>query len=129
MPLVRVFGTIQISIHALREESDWKAKDPSQMGAISIHALREESDKSSSPRTFFIWRFQSTLSVRRATGNGVFAPNLYEISIHALREESDIFRPVGWRRIFISIHALREESDRATCWTRRSVSHFNPRSP
>ena len=36
---------------------------------ISIHALRKESDLSSSERTATMSRFQSTLSVRRATGS------------------------------------------------------------
>ena len=57
--------------------------------------------------------FQSTLSVRRATGVAV-APFRIDphISIHALREESDLpFAPFADICI-ISIHALREESDR-----------------
>ena len=35
----------QISIHALREESDWYRADSRQPRRISIHALREESDQ------------------------------------------------------------------------------------
>ncbi len=56
---------------------------------ISIHALREESDvsyKCASPKT---WIFQSTLSVRRATCHHLHRHHDDHISIHALREESD----------------------------------------
>ena len=34
-----------ISIHALREESDFRAVYAGLLAGISIHALREESDK------------------------------------------------------------------------------------
>ncbi len=60
-------NTQSISIHALREESDVAASDGTCLIGISIHALREESDlKPSWPQTR-PHRFQSTLSVRRAT--------------------------------------------------------------
>ena len=79
-----------ISIHALREESDLNELfDGDTTYVISIHALREESDGC---------YFNSEL-------------NLFDISIHALREESDD----SWCSFrfshYISIHALREESD------------------
>ena len=55
--------------------------------------------------------FQSTLSVRRATGDYVGVHDVFHISIHALREESDwALRGLDESRC-ISIHALREESD------------------
>ena len=56
-------------------------------------------------------KFQSTLSVRRATGLHVLIVEAETISIHALRKESDV---VGVRVVVldgISIHALRKESD------------------
>ena len=79
-------------------------------------------------------KFQSTLSVRRATCHPHLRPQFVGISIHALREESDkIFYGVHAVRsrfqstlsvrratgriqrdrglLVISIHALREESD------------------
>ena len=73
--------------------------------------------------------FQSTLSVRRATGVGLHGAHLLVISIHALREESDVQRPGTITVNGISIHALREESD--FHWTCRPIwlRHFNPRSP
>ena len=56
-----------ISIHALREESDLGIGGSVVHICISIHALREESDMV-----------------------GTNAAWLYYISIHALREESDL---------------------------------------
>ena len=57
----------EISIHALREESDgYSVHKNRQLRPISIHALREESDVTQgavAPPS----KFQSTLSVRRAT--------------------------------------------------------------
>ena len=55
--------------------------------------------------------FQSTLSVRRATGDRRQGQTRQIISIHALREESDLWRIDVFTRRIISIHALREESD------------------
>ena len=101
---------------------------------ISIHALREESDRSSSPLMSRMLLFQSTPSARRATSVPSSSLYLFLISIHALREESDpAYSGAGcWRLYFnprpprgerrpgddallkllhISIHALREESD------------------
>ena len=57
-----------ISIHALREESDWQPDSTLCLAfLISIHALREESDKTGNELVELTVLFQSTLSVRRAT--------------------------------------------------------------
>ena len=56
----------KISIHALREEGDFRRLRRGLQGLISIHALREEGDSRNAP-----------FSSRR------------RISIHALREEGD----------------------------------------
>ena len=56
---------------------------------ISIHALREESDPTRRMTDSLTFRFQSTLSVRRATRFGRQLVVDVLISIHALREESD----------------------------------------
>ena len=57
-------------------------------------------------------RFQSTLSLRRATGPWTEALLAQYISIHALLAESDPYRPVSIRQPRqISIHALLAESD------------------
>ena len=55
--------------------------------------------------------FQSTLSVRRATDEGVEDDAGLAISIHALRKESDAQCLVFEDLLAISIHALRKESD------------------
>ena len=73
--------------------------------------------------------FQSTLSMRRATIEGVEARETHDISIHALHEESDELR-FQWHIIMlISIHALHEESDVAPTFQSTRHYHFNPRSP
>ena len=66
-------------------------------------------------------KFQSTLSVRRATLAARGVSYSQGISIHALRKESD-GSVTGWSlNAGISIHALRKESDRA-------AGHFCPLS-
>ena len=78
---------------------------------ISIHALREESDHDGHS-TVGGSTFQSTLSVRRATDVERLNDDDNAISIHALREESDLSPVVTSPDCpLISIHALREESD------------------
>ena len=78
---------------------------------ISIHALRKESDLPlvGSVRSHSV--FQSTLSVRRATGTKTSASLFRCISIHALRKESDEAVSLLALEMVISIHALRKESD------------------
>ena len=81
---------LKISIHALREESDGTIiMDSPNLQNISIHALREESDAGILSRTSATIKFQSTLSVRRATQLRRQVSMTVAISIHALREESD----------------------------------------
>ena len=80
---------VNISIHALHEESDFmRSRHVHHLIKISIHALHEESD----------------LPRHRYRGS---AP----ISIHALHEESDATHTPQCSRTYISIHALHEESD------------------
>ena len=80
---------------------------------ISIHALREESDGFAEYYSLQLSQFLSTLSVRRATHSLLPLSLLSCISIHALREESDRLQQKQIPRYHISIHALREESDEA----------------
>ena len=61
-----------------------------------------------------VCRFQSTLSVRRATAADLLALLRAIISIHALRKESDVADGDWPSGGLISIHALRKESDLAT---------------
>ena len=56
-----------ISIHALRKESDSAPLRSARLRSISIHALRKESDWEIAKRYVPGLKFQSTLSVRRAT--------------------------------------------------------------
>ena len=56
---------------------------------ISIHALREESDAKVINFHSPDGKFQSTPSARRATVDALCLTRCYVISIHALREESD----------------------------------------
>ena len=61
--------TLEISIHALREEGDGvDGASPSLPMEISIHALREEGDDAYRGYQQQDWEFLSTPSVRRATG-------------------------------------------------------------
>ena len=60
-------SALLISIHALREESDPTYLLGGISFRISIHALREESDGTAQELDQRVSKFQSTLSVRRAT--------------------------------------------------------------
>ena len=80
---------MDISIHALREEGDWK--DHSEENGIEV--------------------FLSTPSARRATETGAVSITPINISIHALREEGDAESGFKTKGEKISIHALREEGD------------------
>ena len=125
----------EISIHALREESDLSIVQlPTPSVMISIHALREESDAGSTTRAAATGNFNPRPPRGERLYSGSFGRKAVCISIHALREESDGSSrrcpspsdhfnprpPRGERHIpcrfqavcqTISIHALREESD------------------
>ena len=124
-----------ISIHALREESDYSfAICLSSFAYFNPRPPRGERP-SESQISYTGVQFQSTPSARRATVDRADVPEGVVISIHALREESDAAlspsgrpqryfnpRPPRGERLVsatsgeqtrsISIHALREESDR-----------------
>ena len=75
-------------------------------------------------------RFQSTLSLRRATPWLRLAARSTPISIHALLAESDHSLNPPEVIQLISIHALLAESDFWLISRTRSILHnFNPRSP
>ena len=97
--------------------------------SISIHALLAESDF----RLFFIvfdlFRFLSTLSLRRATTGRILRAKLRPISIHALLAESDFNAVQIVIVVVISIHALLAESDQAKAPKVSALSNFYPRSP
>ena len=119
---------------------------------ISIHALLAESDDIGDIPTNISRVFQSTLSLRRATGRVLLGPHRQDISIHALLAESDsrAAEPGGCMVVFqstlslrratggaalglvfdmISIHALLAESDGHVHHSSPFRSNFNPRSP
>ena len=93
---------------------------------ISIHALHEESDDTAAQNVFQHPLFQSTLSMRRATRYAARrTPWASCISIHALHEESDQREfELGCYRFPISIHALHEESDSKRSNSLSPVSTF-----
>ena len=102
----------RISIHALRKESDVIHVAHSRIECISIHALRKESDFNYDINMSNI-KFQSTLSVRRATSNNpegtVFTVFQSTLSVRRATQSC----PLGQASDEISIHALRKESDRS----------------
>ena len=78
---------------------------------ISIHALHEESDHLSAQYYPIFDEFQSTLSMRRATGLTVKTPSLLLFqSTLSMRRATIAFANRYVTRV-ISIHALHEESD------------------
>ena len=57
------------------------------------------------------WKFQSTPSVWRETGEKVSGNEAFQISIHSLRMEGDFLFVRIQRYLIISIHSLRMEGD------------------
>ena len=122
-------GLIRISIHALHEESDPNPEPETQGDNISIHALHEESDWTQAARWSRHRRFQSTLSMRRAT--------VYTVaSIAGIRFQSTL----SMRRATHQVSTcLQMEVFQSTLSMRRATRHlkdciscrvdFNPRSP
>ena len=125
-----------ISIHALHEESDWIRERRHDSQYISIHALHEESDHCTHPHQCPRSEFQSTLSMRRATGRARnrCVPTGFQSTLSMRRatfpsffgrEVTKFQSTLSMRRattdrttrlpsgIVISIHALHEESDLA----------------
>ena len=125
-PKFVIIGSI-ISIHALREESDRRAITSKEwLSMISIHALREESDHRNFPLHLQCLKFQSTLSVRRAT---LFSKK-YRCSKNRFQSTLSVRRATravggGFKiNLRISIHALREESDGQWAEALRLTSEF-----
>ena len=121
-----ITAKILISIHALREESDYSPKFVIIGSIISIHALREESDHRNFPLHLQCLKFQSTLSVRRAT---LFSKK-YRCSKNRFQSTLSVRRATravggGFKiNLRISIHALREESDGQWAEALRLTSEF-----
>ena len=97
--------------------------------AISIHALLAESDDHRYLFLTLTVRFQSTLSLRRATRSSMALQTGIKISIHALLAESDFSFGSILLSVIISIHALLAESDPMRETGSSPTKDFNPRSP
>ena len=103
---------LPISIHALREEGDGKARSPSPSGDDFYPRPPRGGRRRPHFHRCTQTAFLSTPSARRATSiSEAAAPDGVSISIHALREEGDLMRELAIRIKDISIHALREEGD------------------
>ena len=99
------------------------------MSMISIHALREESDYQAVAVMCVSGSFQSTLSVRRATYHFSRYQRLQCISIHALREESDV-ESISCRMSEVIFQSTLSVRRATSCWKLcHTSSYFNPRSP
>ena len=96
---------------------------------ISIHALLAESDLAGPSGPAFLYRFLSTLSLRRATEEITTMNIDVTISIHALLAESDSLSLPSRAVWIISIHALLAESDGQLPTTQPPRMYFYPRSP
>ena len=83
---------MNISIHALRKESDLGSAHISVFPSIFQSTLSVRRATGWKPSAAKHGRFQSTLSVRRATQRRVISVITVDISIHALRKESDFRR-------------------------------------
>ena len=118
-----------ISIHALREEGDFRCKPVRLRLSISIHALREEGDLAVLIAAIAFCRFLSTPSARRATKRVYKMAEYDNISIHALREEGDVGLSKVRGNAQISIHALREEGDFIDFYYFYCPNNFYPRPP
>ena len=79
---------------------------------ISIHALREEGDTRARGNRCDVAHFYPRPPRGGRPEPDGPEPPADQISIHALREEGDVQHHVPWIRPSISIHALREEGDR-----------------
>ena len=75
-------------------------------------------------------KFQSTLSVRRATRRQTVDPRIraFQSTLSVRRATSKRLQGEG-SFTTISIHALRKESDWNSLWSTAGSENFNPRSP
>ena len=80
----------QISIHALHEESDFHVS-VTQLDIVLFQSTlsMRRATGAYGAQCWDLWAFQSTLSMRRATKIITTKTQIWNISIHALHEESD----------------------------------------
>ena len=104
-------GDQPISIHALLAESDLLFL----VILIAVTYFYPRSPCGERPYVtnvfMLVWKFLSTLSLRRATGKSTTLTRIAWISIHALLAESDRYILTYAMSSKISIHALLAESD------------------
>ena len=143
---------MQISIHALREESDLQKQGYKRRMVISIHALREEGDRVLPLLCMLHKIFRSTPSARMATrpspasrrSSTYFNPRpprggrlvVGNCHVHVKQFQSTPSARRATRvvliinqLIIISIHALREEGDTVLFRICAVLCNFNPRPP
>ena len=138
-----------ISIHALREEGDFRAASSTTLKS-NFYPRPPRGGRPAISAAYRIGAiFLSTPSARRATSRRVAASDCKGISIHALREEGDLLSVKSLQRsgqflstpsarratsssVFrcctfsISIHALREEGDeRALKLVKESITFLS----
>ena len=141
---------LDISIHALRKESD-DGRKPSAAHCIFQSTLSVRRATMVSDPLPEMSIFQSTLSVRRATTTNSCWPSCatFQSTLSVRRATCATHTPqcsrtfqstlsvrratiiADWTMMSreISIHALRKESDFARHMRHLARSHFNPRSP
>ena len=119
----------EISIHALREGSDWWGTGRRCPAAYFNPRSPRGERRARNIDGPNGWEFQSTLSARGATSLPRKKAVHGFISIHALREGSDYRTFQGVEEAIISIHALREGSDGWFLCYKVYYQDFNPRSP
>ena len=133
-PLVCLYSTLTISIHAPHARSDQAAQLRKVLQRISIHAPHARSDPTTKPDLDNVL-FQSTLLMRGATWRRIFGSRLSrhfnprssceerrsspkmgrrskQISIHAPHARSDCAGGPSRHKWCISIHAPHARSDR-----------------
>ena len=96
---------------------------------ISIHALREEDDTGNASIFTYYDHFYPRPPRGGRPEKAAESAKAEKISIHALREEDDHAGVLLQRTGTISIHALREEDDCAVRNSSTSETHFYPRPP
>ena len=121
--------TIEISIHALREEGDQPALPPRSCGSY-FYPRPPRGGRRGARRE--VWRqyiFLSTPSARRATRSAA-AVQFFQgfLSTPSARRATCLLGSFGGHK-FISIHALREEGDSSQLGHRAHRLDFYPRPP
>ena len=124
-----VHDGLAVSIHALLAECDRRMYIYINVRNVSIHALLAECDRSVCFSEEARKAFQSTHSLRSATGSSVTRGGLYQFqSTHSLRSATRFSCRIILR-IIVSIHALLAECDVLVVPNGPPCSSFNPRTP